>query len=749
MSALLDLASGQAKGLYTQVTSMAEYFTKKCLTLLDDNATMIMQLWNNPEQLITGGPSEALEQLVAGGMGGLQSFAEDYIKNNAEALVLAALEATGAMDKIEAAVQFVQNAIASLILANNNLIFQMLKEVAHEGMAKIAQKDQILIALAELVKQLYVALASLAGTSAEWDLYHSELRKALSLVVSARSDLSLVTNTLESPNGAWLGRRFAESLKKLEQARVIMTPQEANPAIKMIDQGLVGINKNLGTPNPDKKQSEQDKIVKRQSRVDQMGGITNNLQQVTSKGFRAFSIAGINRTVGSGNPINKGLYLFGTGLAENFPFPTTAQQRQAQIAIARLSSLIMQKLQHYLRLTGEVDGYVLAYITAMSALSESLPGFLKNYVLSLLKRNYARVDQLARHMAKTINGAEDAYSGPIMVTKPRYPGDPHPEYPGDPLGDVPIPFRPNSLSITVQNYKWIMDIGIIFQAYQIIPVKQLNDLQLSADGVEAYKRSVAQLEAMNDLKSGGAILRMVKGQEIPGDLEAQIVALILEANNAIISTTVRRSVLPLCRTILARLELGLAADHIIYNIFENFYMTPLPLQDTLARTFDALTSVIESSGCTFLIDALKRGNFKDFFDTRGKGASYVGRALMALALLQKCDPGKFTIKGFKLNQMFLELKQQADLLNINFSINFNLAIFKNIQECLKLTGFAKEFSIEELICGIVNAASKDLSTLGEKMKDVFGIGTEQGNTGGGKASTGAAAGQPGQGTILS
>lgn len=730
MSALLDLAANQGEGLYKEVTSMATYFTKKCLDLLDDNANMIKQLWSHPEQLVTGGVSGALVDAVAGGMEGLAAFAENYIKNNAEALVLAALEATGAMDKLESAVQFVQNAIASLILANNNLIFQMLKEVAHEGMTRIAEKDQILIGLAELIKQLYVALASLAGTSSEWDAYHAELRKALSLVVSARSDLSLVQNTLEANPGTWLARKFNDSLKKLEQAKVIMTPQEANPAIKMIDKGLLDINRNLGTPNPDKSKSAAAKMEERKSRVQQMSGISNNLQQITGKGFRAFSIAGINKTVGSGNPINKGLYLFGTGLAENFPFPTTAQQRQAQLAVARLSSLIMKKLQGYLRLTGEVDGYVLAYITAMTALSESLPGFLKNYVLSLLKRNYSRVDTLAKHMAKTLNGAEDAYSGPIMVTKPRYPGDTHPEYPGDPIGDVPIPFRPNSLNLTTQNYKWIMDLGVIFQAYQLIPIQALNNLQLSADGVEAYRRSVAQLKSMNDLKAGGAILRMKEGQEQPADLESQIIALLLEANNAIISSTVRRSVLPLCRSVLTRLELSLAADHIIYNIFENFYLTPLPLQDTLNRAYDAMASLIESSGCEFLIDALKRGNFKDFLDTKGKGAMYVGRAMMALALLQKCNPGKFSLKWFKLNQMFLELKGQADLLNINFSINFNLAIFKNIQECLRLEGFAKEFNIEELICGIINAASKDLSSLGSKMKDVFSIGNETSAPGG-------------------
>jgi hypothetical protein len=42
------------------------------------------------------------------------------------------------------------------------------------------------------------------------------------------------------------------------------------------------------------------------------------------------------------------------------------------------------------------------------------------------------------------------------------------------------------------------------------------------------------------------------------------------------------------------------------------------------------------------------------------------------------------------------------LLNISFSINFDLAIFNKLAECLKLNGFAAVFDLQELFCNLVN-----------------------------------------------
>lgn len=671
--------------------SVALWFTEKCLQLMDDNANMIVQLWNNPSKLVTGGVTGGLVDAAKGGMAGLEKFAEDYIANNAESLIVGALGATGLEKQINDAYQFVNNAIAAMFMANNDFILQMVKEAAHEGMQAIHEKDQILIELADKMKQMYVALASLVSTPAEWDAYYSDLRRALALVVQARADLKLVRNSLAATKWSWLGKRFEGSLAKLEQAKAILTPQETNPAVKKINEGSLAINKALGTPSPDKTSSSSNRTAQNKARGTM---ISNGLKQMRG-----------------------GLALFGAGLSDNFPFPTTAQQRQGQIAVARLSKQVVAGLQGYIEATIKVNTFVMGFSAAVDALTEGVPEFLKTYVLFLLDRNYQRVDKLAKSMSWHINGAEEALV-PVVVTQPRYPGE-------DPPKGASGPFKPNSLNITTQNYKWIMDLGVIFQAYKTIPAKQLQALQLNQDVVNAYRSSVAQLHAMDGMRSGSAVLKMTDAQESVGDLESQILAFVLEANNAIISGSVRKTILSLARTTLSRLELGLVADHQIYNILETFYLTPLPLQDTLDDMYNGMTKMLDEGGSDYMKKLLKNADFKGFLNARGQNTRYIGRALAALALLQKCNAKKFSLEWWKMDELNATLRSESDLLNISFSINFDLAIMRNVLECIKLRDFGKWFDLEEFICGITEdpkQAGAELTSFTQKLKDVLNIG---------------------------
>jgi hypothetical protein len=225
---------------------------------------------------------------------------------------------------------------------------------------------------------------------------------------------------------------------------------------------------------------------------------------------------------------------------------------------------------------------------------------------------------------------------------------------------------------------------------------------------------------MGNQRSGLAIMRMKEAQEETADLETQVLALVLEANMAVVSGKVRRGILSLCRTVLSRLELSYVTDHKIYAMMEVFYFTPLPDASSLDNTYGSLTDNFKKAGLDRAVSCMMTGDFKKLFGMKGKDATYVGAALAALALLKKC-------LGVKLNWKLLDaeadLNSALDLLSIEFSINFDLAILKNLLVCLKLNGLASMFDPYEILCAIAKdiaaGGTENTSNMFKRVDDIF------------------------------
>jgi hypothetical protein len=648
---------------------LAVYLTEKCKAQLMENKRLIMEKLSDPSSWVTVDVSGKLVDAAKGGMSGLASFAEDYVEKNADALAMSALKATGLESTFMDAYNLVMNMMSAAIMARNDLVLRMMKEVAWGCMRELAAKDDILITLAEQLKQLHLALASLVGVQQNWPDYYNLLRKALGLVDASGKDLGLVRNSLYR-NDFWLGRKFDGTITKLEEARDILTPKKNNPAIQAISEGSYKVQQGLKTGVPDKTKPKADFIAQTKKKT-------------------ALIASGLSK-------MEKGLAYFGDGLSDSYPFPTSSQQWQATVAIGKLSNQILNSLQGYFEATSKVNALVLAFQTGLDTVSSTLPSFYKNYVISLLDTSKGRLDTLRDSMALAINGSETALTRPITG------------------------FRPNSLTTTVQSLNWIMDINLILQGYKLIPAKQLSKLNLDKTAVDTYKSIVAQLQKMDDLRSGLAILRMTDGQEDPGDLETQILTLLMEANNAIVSSSVRKGILQLSRATLSRLELSLVRDDKIFTLMQQFWYVELPLQDTLNQVFDGLIKALDNAGLDRMKDALLGGDFKKLFNLKGRDATYVGAALAAVSLLKKCF--KTGPERDKIANVEADLNSDADLLNITFTINFDLAIFKNLSNCLQLNGLAEFFKIKQNLCGILTDALKDspvMSSMFTKMNSLF------------------------------
>jgi hypothetical protein len=57
-----------------------------------------------------------------------------------------------------------------------------------------------------------------------------------------------------------------------------------------------------------------------------------------------------------------------------------------------------------------------------------------------------------------------------------------------------------------------------------------------------------------------------------------------------------------------------------------------------------------------------------------------------------------------------------DLLTLKIGFDFDLAIFKNIEFCLKVEGLSSVFNAKEFLCGLAKEGASIFSNIGNLMK---------------------------------
>jgi hypothetical protein len=666
------------------VGSLPGYLYDKCKKKLEENVAYITKKLNGEDSLITADYSGALVDAATGpnAMAALGALAKQYASQNSDLLIMGALSSGYGPKFLGEAFAFFQDTLAAALMAQNNLVFRMVKECAFSTMEALADKDEKLMELGDKIKALYAALASLVGAPDYWPEYYRKLREALKLVASTRVDLKLVFDTFNRQD-FWLTKKFDDTVVKLEKAKDLITPKKNNPAVKKATEGAYAIDKKLGTPPPNRANPEKSSALA-SARLKEVG-----------KGFA---------TMGDG------LAIFGAGLSDNFPFPTSEQAWQASLAIGKYSKQCITALKGYLENTQRVNLLVTAFKKSLGLLNTKLPGFFKQYILKLMQPTYNRVNTLTQSMALLLNGDENAINGPITMI--------------DPYTRESVVYSPNSLEVTVVGFKWMSDINLILQGYKLLPKRFLDQMALDRGAVNKYTEIVGRLNRMypgGSLKSTMGTLSMTGAIEEVGQLETQVLAFVIEANNAVISANVRKGILALGRALLGRLELTIKADHQIYSLMDEWYKYPLPNNAELDKLFNALMGMLKDSGLDRTLSAMATGDYETLFTSNGMLCTFVGAALAALAILQNCDLSKD--EKDMLNSLKNELNADMDLFNFNFSINFDLSIFKNIFECLRLTDLMNLFNLKEILCGLVRALADGVingaNNLYDKANDAF------------------------------
>lgn len=451
----------------------------------------------------------------------------------------------------------------------------------------------------------------------------------------------------------WLSRRFDQAKTSLETAKNLVTPPRPSSSI---NQGVAG-------------------------------GATNK-SSLTS----AVNNPLANGSVGaSAIDQQKAAQIAIIGLFENPPVPVTEEQFQATISIPKVSKQVIEAAQGYFQLVASINAKIAAFLSALSQLSSGLPAYYKKYILSLFDPLLSRVDTLSGEMANVLNGSPTAFAGPIGG------------------------FKPQPLTASVQAFKWGMDLSLILENFKTIPTGALNSLTVSQQTQLAYQTAVNELRKLDDIKMEGTIFRATDAQENVGDLESQLLIFLLEANNAPVSATVRTEVLGVARAVLRRLAITVSRDNQIASILQQFVNTPFELEDTIRKIGEGLFALLQSAGLDNAQELLESGDFSKFLRLNSKEATFAGAALASVALLKQCFPDQ--ANRDKLSQIEFELEKDADLLNIQFSVDFDLAILKNLQDCLRFNSLGGSFNLQEAFCGIIAGSSVGQSL--NRLKDVL------------------------------
>jgi len=616
------------------------YFAKKCTDKILENIALLQLKLSDPGNLVTFELSGKIVDAAAGGLGGISAFAGDYLKQNADVLIVEALGATGLEDTAQQAFNLANNILAASLMANNELTMFFVRKLAQNIILELRKKQEILAELSSQVTQLYNLLKILNQGNPIFDPFIAQLRRALAEVRSARTDLTLVRNTF-SRRDLWLSRRFTSAKASLQRAQYLVAPVDANPALSKAVEGGDKIKSGLTDPLNNPLASSQQ--------------LSDGAMDVIKAGQIAAS-----------------------GLVENPPFPTTEQQLQVTLAIPKLSRDIISTSQGYFEQVVKINAMIQAFITSLNQIQSSLPAYFKRYILSLFDPLLQRVDNLTGEMANVLNGSPTAVNGP--------------------LGG----FRPQPLTVTVQSFKWAMDLSLILENFKTIPEGALNSIAISQGAVAAYQQAVTALQRLDDIRIEGAVFRATDAQEQVGELESQLLILLLEANNAIVSSRVRSEVLGVARAVLKRLSITVSRDNQIATILDRFAKTPFELDDVISRIGEGIFQLFGDAGLDNAVDLLSTGNFNKFFKLNSRESTFVGAALASVALLKQCFPDLASRE--KLNQIEFELEKDQDLLNIQFSIDFDLAIFTNLQDCLRLNSLGDLFNLQEALCGILESS---------------------------------------------
>jgi hypothetical protein len=738
--------------------SLGAYFVKKCTDNIIENLALLQMKLSDPGNLVTFELSGKLVDAASGGLGPLSSFAGEYLRQNTGVVLIEALQATGLEDTAQQAFNLANNILAASIMANNELVMYFVRRLATNTITLLREKQEILAELSSKVTELYNLLKILTQGNPVYDPYIAQLRRALLDVRSARTDLLLVRNTFVRRD-LWLSRRFDSAKASLERARSLVTPPLPNQSI---NRGVAGgtVNKSTLTSvvnNPLANGTTGNSAVDavKAGQIAAIGLFENPPVPTTEQQVQAtISIPKVSKQVIEAAEgyfeivvnINARIAAFISALSQM----TSGLPAYYKKYILSLFDPLLNRVDNVAGSMADIlNGSPTAFAGPIGGfkpqpLTASVQAFKWGMDLSIILENFKTIPtgqfttyvqaativaigtaEIPGALAKVSVGANQ-----ILILSAGLPRTPKQ---GDRITVLGASIAANNVVTTLARVHAATlsqenDVVLLTLAGRLepeyptfarakleSPSGALDALNISQQSANAYQTAVVNLKKLDDIKIEGAVFRATDAQEQTAELESQLLVFLLEANNAPISATVRTEVLGVARSVLKRLAITVSRDNEIAAILQRFVDTPFELEDTIKKIGDGIFALLQSAGLDNAQELLESGDFNKFFKLNSKEATFVGAALASVALLKQCFPDQASRD--KLSQIEFELEKDADLLNIQFSIDFDLAIFKNLQDCLRFNSLGGSFSIQEAFCGIISSSGVGQSLA--RLKDVL------------------------------
>ena len=676
--------------------SVAELFTKDCLTALEENKKYILGKLSDPKSLISHKASGFLVGASEKGMGGLGDYAKSYLQNNADVLVLSAARAQGKNLAKYGNLSVVFNMLSQVISTYNDIIFLMLKDVARDTIKSLKLKAKANSELRDNLIKLRDTLIHMSLGDPVFEKYLAQLRAALIELESGRRDIRAVRNTLAASN-RFQSKLFRTGKDKVFSARSKIQPLKDNKYLAVKDSGLA---RNLQLPSTDE-QIHNIMIVPALSRT-----IIAN-----TKNYLLYT-----------QSANAGIASFYAGLAK-------LQQSMPGLVkdyIVGLFDLLLNNISQVVgsmsvalngrdgAITGDgtyeaspLRTSVLAYQWAMdmNLVAECLKTIPAGVVIVPLTQGGTIMPNLALR-GDVLRAPKEGLFNAVLegheVTLS-----------GAAVGTYRVRAVLNSYELRLSRVVNKAATGIPGVSFTVVS-DALGSLANTQAIVQKYEAVCRALKAMGDAKVGSTSLLAKEAQEDFVAFERQLLGFLIDVNASFASKPVRKDSLSLCNSFIKRTDLSVARDKDIIAELTSFINTPIPLEEDMTAALTGIKRMLKALKLDRAADALSTGDFTSFFAMDGRNATYVGAAMVALGELRKCF--KDDKQAAQINKVQRQLERRQDLLTLSVTLDFDTAILKNLQKCVDLTGLANLFSSKESACSLLKKYG-----VGESFKTLEGL----------------------------
>lgn len=274
----------------------------------------------------------------------------------------------------------------------------------------------------------------------------------------------------------------------------------------------------------------------------------------------------------------------------------------AALTIPVISARMGERYIRYTSLTVEINLLITHFITALDE-------FISQY-----KRN-DNIDQAAiNHIQAGISQLDTLLSDMKVQLFPA----------------TPKKSQLYQAEVTTAATGWILRLDTTIEWLKNNPAKTAESLDVTGESVSRYRKAVATLEAIGDIKHGLATLTVKEAQEDLVKTTALVGKLLLQANVVIATQTPPQDIKLMVFQLRDIFSAASDLDKKIVDALTPFINTPFELLNNANKVVNQLLKISKDLGLDRATDLLQKADIKSFYAMNAQTATYTGAAVVGL-----------------------------------------------------------------------------------------------------------------------